>query len=130
RQALLEKRRSLMKTRTLVLSALALALAGGAAMAQALPERIAAKKQIVVANVPNYPPLEFKDPKTGTLTGLDIDLGNAIGKKLGVEIKWEEIGFEQMVSSLTTGRADMILSGMSDLPSRHETLDFVDYLNS
>jgi ABC-type amino acid transport/signal transduction systems, periplasmic component/domain len=119
-----------MKTRTLVLSALALALAGGAAMAQALPERIAAKKQIVVANVPNYPPLEFKDPKTGTLTGLDIDLGNAIGKKLGVEIKWEEIGFEQMVSSLTTGRADMILSGMSDLPSRHETLDFVDYLNS
>ena len=119
-----------MKTRTLVLSALALALAAGAAMAQALPERIAAKKQIVVANVPNYPPLEFKDPKTGTLTGLDIDLGNAIGKKLGVEIKWEEIGFEQMVSSLTTGRADMILSGMSDLPSRHETLDFVDYLNS
>jgi len=119
-----------MKTRTLVLSALALALAGGAAMAQALPERIMTKKQIVIANVPNYPPLEFKDPKTGTLTGLDIDLGNALGKKLGVEIKWEEISFEQMVSALTTGRADMILSGMSDLPGRRETLDFVDYLES
>jgi len=119
-----------MKTRTLVLSALALALAGGAAMAQALPERIMTKKQIVVANVPNYPPLEFKDPKTGTLTGLDIDLGNALAKKLGVEIKWEEISFEQMVSALTTGRADMILSGMSDLPGRRETLDFVDYLES
>ena len=49
----------------------------------------------VVANVPNYPPLEFKDPKTGTLTGLDIDLGNALAKKLGIEIKWEEISFEQ-----------------------------------
>nr|WP_245416315.1 ABC transporter substrate-binding protein [Microvirga sp. 17 mud 1-3] len=99
-------------------------------MAQQLPERIASKKVIVVANVPNYPPLEFKDPKTNTLTGLDIDLGNALAKKLGVEIKWEEISFEQMVSALTTGRADMILSGMSDLPTRRDTLDFVDYLDS
>lgn len=119
-----------MRTRTLALSTIAFALAGGAAMAQALPERIASKKQIVVANVPNYPPLEFKDPKTGTLMGLDIDLGNALGKKLGVEIKWEEISFEQMTSALTTGRADMILSGMSDLPGRRQTLDFVDYLES
>ena len=66
--------------------------------------------------MPNYPPLEFKDPKTSTLTGLDIDLGNALAKKLGVDVKWEEISFEQMVTALTTGRADMILSGMSDLP--------------
>lgn len=74
--------------------------------------------------------MEFKDPKTATLTGLDIDLGNALAKKLGVAFKFEEIAFEQMVPSLTTGRADIILSGMSDLESRRETLDFVDYLKS
>ncbi|AWM87069.1 ABC transporter substrate-binding protein [Microvirga sp. 17 mud 1-3] len=119
-----------MKAKTLLCSFAALLAAGGIAMAQQLPERIASKKVIVVANVPNYPPLEFKDPKTNTLTGLDIDLGNALAKKLGVEIKWEEISFEQMVSALTTGRADMILSGMSDLPTRRDTLDFVDYLDS
>jgi polar amino acid transport system substrate-binding protein len=114
-----------MKSTTILCSFVALLAAGGVAMAQQLPERIAAKKTLVVANVPNYPPLEFKDPKTGTLTGLDIDLGNALGKKLG-----EEISFEQMISALTTGRADMILSGMSDLPGRRDTLDFVDYLES
>jgi len=119
-----------MKAKMLLCSFAALLAAGGIAMAQQLPERIASKKVIVVANVPNYPPLEFKDPKTNTLTGLDIDLGNALAKKLGVEIKWEEISFEQMVSALTTGRADMILSGMSDLPTRRDTLDFVDYLDS
>ena len=108
----------------------ALALCAGLAQAQNLPARIVEKKTISVANVPNYPPLEFKDPKTGTLTGLDIDLGNALAKKLGVEIKWEEISFEGMIPALTTGRVDMILSGMSDLPSRRETLDFVDYLAS
>lgn len=119
-----------MKATTILCSLAALIAAGGIAMAQELPERIASKKAIVVANVPNYPPLEFKDPKTNTLTGLDIDLGNALAKKLGVDIKWEEISFEQMVSALTTGRADMILSGMSDLPGRRDTLDFVDYLES
>jgi len=114
----------------LILSVLALTAVSHAASGQELPERIAAKKEIVIANVPNYPPLEFKDPKTGTLTGLDIDLGNAIGAKLGVAVKWEEISFEQMVSALNTGRADMIISGMTDMPGRRETLDFVDYLAS
>jgi polar amino acid transport system substrate-binding protein len=119
-----------MNLKMILCSFAALVAAGGVAMAQELPERIASKKAIVVANVPNYPPLEFKDPETGTLTGLDVDLGNALAKKLGVAIKWEEISFEQMVSALTTGRADMILSGMSDLPTRRDTLDFVDYLKS
>jgi polar amino acid transport system substrate-binding protein len=118
-----------MKTATILCSFVALLTAAGVSVAQELPERIASKKVIVVANVPNYPPLEFKDPKTATLTGLDIDLGNALAKKLGIEIKWEEISFEQMVSALTTGRADIILSGMSDLPGRRDTLNFVDYLN-
>ncbi|MGU3576229.1 ABC transporter substrate-binding protein [Brucellaceae bacterium C25G] len=119
-----------MKLTKLALSACAVVLAGHAASAQELPERIAAKKEITIAVVPNYPPLEFKDPKTGELTGLDIDLGKALAKQLGVDVKWEEISFEQLVSSLNTGRADMIISGMSDMPGRRETLDFVDYLAS
>jgi polar amino acid transport system substrate-binding protein len=111
-------------------AAMAAAFWTGAAAAQELPEKIRTAKAIVAANVPNYPPMEFKDPKTGTLTGLDIDLGNALAKKLGIEVKWEEISFEQMVSSLTTGRADMILSGMTDTVPRRETLDFVNYLTT
>lgn len=119
-----------MKSALLALSAAALLGTTVLAGAQALPARILEKKTIVVANVPNYPPLEFKDPKTGLLTGLDIDLGNAVAQKLGVTVKWEEISFEGMIPALTTGRVDMILSGMSDLPPRRETLDFVDYLES
>jgi polar amino acid transport system substrate-binding protein len=35
-----------------------------------------------------------------------------------------------MIPSLTTGRVDLIHSGMSDLPKRRDTLDFVDYMKS
>jgi polar amino acid transport system substrate-binding protein len=114
----------------LLCSATALVALAGAAQAQALPDSVKAAKAITVANVPNYPPMEFKDPKTNTLTGLDIDLGNMLAAKLGTEMKWQEISFEQMVSSLTTGRADMILSGMTDTEERQKTLDFVNYLTT
>jgi polar amino acid transport system substrate-binding protein len=110
--------------------ALLAGLASAPAVAQALPDHIKASKTITVANVPNYPPMEFKDPKTATLTGLDIDLGVALFKKMGLEVKWQEISFEQMVSGLTTGRVDMILSGMTDTEERQATLDFVDYLTT
>lgn len=88
------------------------------------------RKTITIANAPLYPPMEFKDTKTGKLVGIDIDIGEALGKRLGLTLKWEEIGFEQQLNSLATGRVDMIMSGMFDLPSRRETLDFVNYLTS
>jgi polar amino acid transport system substrate-binding protein len=100
------------------------------ATAQALPERISKTKVIKIAVNAIYPPMEFKDPETSKLTGFDIDLGNALAKELGVTLDWQESAFEQLMPSLTTGRVDMILSGLSDRPARRESFDFVDYLNS
>ncbi|PSH70355.1 ABC transporter substrate-binding protein [Phyllobacterium brassicacearum] len=105
-------------------------LAATAVHAQGLPERIKTAGKVTVANQPNYPPMEYKDPATNTLTGVDIDLGLALAKQLGTTVEWADIGFEQMISSLTTGRVDLIHSGMSDLPKRRDTLDFVDYMKS
>ena len=85
---------------------------------------------MIVAVVPNYPPLEFRYPATNALTGFDIDLGAALAQKLGVKIDWQETAFEQMIPALATGRVDAIMSGMSDLASRHDAASFVDYLRS
>jgi polar amino acid transport system substrate-binding protein len=38
------------------------------------------------------------------------------------------MSFEQLMTSLTTGRIDMIGTAISDLPSRRDKLTFVDYL--
>jgi len=112
-------------------AALVLALTVGTiAHAADLPERIAKAKLVKVAVNAIYPPMEFKDPQSGILTGFDVDLGNALAQQLGVTLDWQESAFEQMIPSLTTGRVDMILSGLNDRPDRRETEDFVDYLNS
>ena len=49
-------------------------------MAIELPPEIAKQGSIKVAIVPNYPPMEFRDPATNTLTGFDVELGEALGR--------------------------------------------------
>jgi polar amino acid transport system substrate-binding protein len=118
-----------MPTRIIALAALVLT-AASPAFAQNVPSRIASAGRIVIATNPNYAPITFKDPATNKLMGFDIDLGEAIGKELGVRVEWQEIAFAQMLPSLQTGRVDTVLAGMSDLPSRRDTTDFVDYMTS
>lgn len=111
------------------------ALLIGAGLIQAangaeLPAAIKASGVLRVAIVPNYPPMEYRDPATNELTGLDVDLAKAIATKLGLKIEWQETAFEQMLPALQTGRVDAIMSGMTDLASRHATASFVDYMHS
>lgn len=99
-----------------------------AAQNAVLPQKIKAAGEIVVGIESTYPPMAFKDPKTNERVGVNIDLVESIAKELGVKVKWEEMTFEQLMTSLTTGRIDMIGTAISDLPSRREKLTFVDYL--
>lgn len=108
---------------------LATALGLTALAAQAQGTRVKGAP-IRAAVVSNYPPLEYKDPASGKLVGFDIDLGEALAARLGATIKWEETSFDQMMSSLTTGRVDIILSGMTDLAARRDALRFIDYLKT
>src|SRR5438552_1265675 len=110
--------------------ALAALAAGVSAHAADVPERIKKAGKLVAATQPNYPPIAYKDPATNTLTGFDIDLGEAIAKELGVRIEWQETAFAQMISSLQTQRVDIALAGMSDLPARREVVDFIDYMKT
>ncbi|MGJ4885007.1 ABC transporter substrate-binding protein [Bradyrhizobium sp. HKCCYLRH1065] len=75
-----------------------------------------------------YAPMEYHDPATNELKGLDIDLANELAKRFGVKIVWSETPFAELIPSLQTRRADFIISGISDRASRRETADFVDYL--
>lgn len=119
-----------MKTTIAILAAACAVSFCAPAGAQELPDRVKKAGKVVIANTPNYPPMEYRDPATNELKGLDIDLAHALARDLGIKVEWAGIGFEQMVASLTTGRADLIHSGMSDLPARRENLDFVDYMKS
>jgi len=119
-----------MKTIQRCAAALLVAAVATAAVAQDAPDRIKKAGKIVAATQPNYAPISYKDPATNQLMGFDVELGEAIAKELGVKIEWQETAFAQMISSLVTGRVDIVMAGMSDLPGRREQVDFVDYLKT
>jgi polar amino acid transport system substrate-binding protein len=73
------------------------------------------------------PPLQFPKPGTKVLQGFDVDLANALAAKLGLKVSFEEVPFVQLLPSLQTGRAEISVSGQTDLPTRHAVASWVDY---
>ena len=106
------------------------ALATSLVLAAEMPEAVRQAGIFRLSVNSTYAPMEFHDPATNELQGLDVDLAEAIAKRLGVKIAWTDVPFDQLIPSLQTGRTDFIISGLSDRASRRETMDFVDYLGT
>jgi polar amino acid transport system substrate-binding protein len=123
-------RRTAMTSRLLNLCGLLFIAATGAAQAAELPEDIRKSGTLRLTVNSTYAPMEYRDPTTNELKGLDIDLANEIAKRLNLKIVWSEVPFAELIPALQTKRADFIISGISDRISRRETADFVDYLKT
>src|SRR4029453_11637567 len=103
-------------------------LAAPTAKAAELPESIKQAGGLRLTVNSTYAPMEYRDPTTNQLVGLDIDLANELAKRLGVKIIWSETPFAELIPSLQTKRADFIIRGISDRGSRRGGADFIDYL--
>ncbi|MFL0197555.1 ABC transporter substrate-binding protein [Clostridium sp. WILCCON 0269] len=71
----------------------------------------------------SFPPMEFRDSKN-VLKGFDVDMANAIGKKLGVKTEFVCTEFNGIVLALKSGKFDAIISGMSITDDRKKQIDF------
>lgn len=85
-------------------------------------------KTLIVALSPDYAPFEFKTLVDGkvTIVGADIELAKAIGDKLGVAVKLSPMSFNNVLGSLSSGKADIAISGISPTAERAEVFDFSD----
>jgi polar amino acid transport system substrate-binding protein len=111
--------------RRLVLAAV-LGAAVFAAMSASASAAPSAKTLLFCSDI-SYPPEEFV--QGGKNLGSDIDIGTAVAKKLGMQAKFQNTGFDGIVAALLSNKCDAIISGMNDTPSRRKAISFVDYLN-
>ena len=58
--------------------------------------------------------------------GSDIELGNYIAEKLGVEVEYVEMDFEACMDAVGEGSVDLVLLGMLPESERAEKMDFTD----
>lgn len=95
-----------------------------------LPADIRSRGTIKVASNVEYPPFEYYDTDNATIIGLDKDLADAVGAKLGVKLEFNNMSFDAIIPALAAKRFDMAMSAMTDNAERRGQVDFVDYFVS
>lgn len=103
----------------LLLLALCLALPAGAATPL---ERIRARGELIIGTDATYPPFELK--VGDRFEGFDIDLGNEIGRELGVRVRWENINWDGIFAALQASKFDLIISDVVITEKRKKEMAF------
>ncbi|NLT26199.1 MAG: ABC transporter substrate-binding protein [Microbacteriaceae bacterium] len=91
-----------------------------------LPQAIADAGVLKVGTDATYAPNQYAGPD-GEPIGWEVDLVEALGAKLGLEVEWSKEGFDQIIPKVSAGTLDMGSSSFSDTLERQETVDFVDF---
>ena len=91
-----------------------------------LPAEVKDSGTLIVGIDPTYPPNEFKDAD-GNPIGWGAELGAAVAAKLGLEVEYQVSKFDNIIPSITGGKADIGVSSFTDTVEREKQVDFVNY---
>ncbi|MBC2605281.1 transporter substrate-binding domain-containing protein [Pelagicoccus albus] len=80
---------------------------------------------LVVGMELSYPPFEMSD-QNNQPAGVSVDLAKALGEYLERPVRIENIAFAGLISSLKTGKIDLIISSMTATEERAQSIDFSD----
>lgn len=92
-----------------------------------LLQKIKKDGKLVVGTASGFPPYEFidtsvKDQKK--IDGIDMKIAEAVAKKLGVKLEVQDMSFQALLSSVTTGKVDIAISAINATEERKKTVDF------
>lgn len=86
--------------------------------------------KLIVGVDDTFAPMGFRD-ENNELVGFDIDLANAVGEYLGIEIEFQTIEWSMKEMELNQGNIDLIWNGYTITDERKEKVNFTKpYLNN
>jgi polar amino acid transport system substrate-binding protein len=97
--------------------------------ADMLPDDVTDRGKIRIAMGVPYPPfVEMNDDNK--LEGYDVDIADALSKKLDIPVEIRHQPFDSVIPSLQSDRHDLIMMGMNDSKEREQTLNFVEEIHA
>jgi polar amino acid transport system substrate-binding protein len=82
----------------------------------------------ICSDIP-YPPMEFYD-NNGNPEGSDVEIGNEIAARLGLQPVWINTVFDTIIEALKSPKCDLTLSDMNITPDRNKQISFIEYFQA
>lgn len=94
------------------------------ALAFAVGTASAVQAETLIAGAyPANPPWENKT-ETGDFEGFEVDLVKEIGKRIGADIEFQDLGFQALFAATSSGRVDLAISSISITNERLQNQSF------
>ncbi len=87
--------------------------------------RVQAAGKIVFGTSSGYPPFEYYGSDF-QLDGFDIALARELGKRMGVEVEFNDFAFAGLIDALRLGQVDAAIGAISVTPDRQQIVDFTN----
>jgi polar amino acid transport system substrate-binding protein len=101
-----------------------------------LAQKIVDKGAVIVANDAAYPPQSSIDKATGKMVGFDVDVANAMGEILGLQVQFQNPSWATIPAGINQGKYDVSIGSMTSAIDGKQTdpvivkrltqLDFTD----
>ncbi|MCV9387685.1 transporter substrate-binding domain-containing protein [Reichenbachiella ulvae] len=93
-------------------------------VAQEKLSKIVKSGELKIGITGTQPPFSMKD-KNDQLIGFDVDLANLLATSMDLKLTLVEMPFGELLPSLSKGKVDLVISGMTITPSRNVKTAFV-----
>lgn len=80
--------------------------------------------KLIMATNAYFPPYEYYEGNE--IVGIDAEIAEAIGEKLGLEVEIQDMEFDSIITAVSTGKADIGLAGMTVTPEREKNINFTE----
>ena len=81
--------------------------------------------KIIVGLDDTFAPMGFRD-ENGELTGVDVELANAVSEELGIPFEFQPIDWSMKATELNNGTVDLLWNGYTITDERKEVVSFTD----
>jgi polar amino acid transport system substrate-binding protein len=78
--------------------------------------------KIVIATEGAYPPFNYF--QGSKLSGFEVELGDAIAKKMGVAVEWKALSFDALLAGLRQDRWDVVMASFGITEDRAKAVSF------
>ncbi|SHE46545.1 cystine transport system substrate-binding protein [Seinonella peptonophila] len=91
-----------------------------------LLDQIKKRGTILIGTEGTYSPFSFHEKKGNKLTGFDVEIAEELAKRIGVKAQFVETPWDGMLSSLQTGKIDIVANQVGVKEERKKKFDFTN----